>query len=573
MSELLNDNSVVNIKSMGQGALSTASFRGTSSSHTQVLWNGISLNSATLGSFDFSQIPIYFTDDITLYHGSSAQQSGSGAIGGSVNFSSNDRPTDRPIISVMGEYGSNNTVVGGATLRITKGRLTSSTRLFYQQSDNDYRYLNKIFSKDPFYERRADASYKQAGAMQELFYKTKQGDKLNFMAWGQYDDRSLPQSIMSVNAPSEHTSTFNLRAMASYQAQRGDHSYKLALANLWSDLEYQKDFSSYITNSDNRGNSVIFRGDYAYNINPMIEIGTTLKYRNDLAVTTDTEEFSCDRNTYSLRAYGLFRPLRKLHFDVDGSLEAVDKHKYAIYNLSVRYMVRNNLTLKASNAYNYRMPSLNDMYWSPGGNPDLKPEKGFSWDASAIYTPSIGVVDLEFEALYYHMDIKDWIMWIPKDNGPIWSPVNFSSVLSQGAEFNAKLKTEIGATRHSVIANYTYAYSVDNSQRGDDAQGKQLPYIPRNKWNVRYEVWWRDAIWLNYNVNFTDIRFTSADEEYCTEAHTLHNAEIGSIIKLKRDKSLRISLKVDNIFNSYYESTQYYPMPLRMYRLQLSYRL
>ncbi|MFI3262481.1 MAG: TonB-dependent receptor [Rikenellaceae bacterium] len=571
LSELLNDNSVINIKSLGQGATATASFRGTSSNHTQVLWNGISLNSTTLGSFDFSQIPVYFTDNVSLYHGSSAQQSGSGALGGSVNFSSDDKPVEKHYISILGEYGSNNTIVGAGTLRLTKGRLTSSTRAYYQQSDNDYRYLNKVYSKDAFYERRKNAAYMQTGAMQEFYYTTKKNDKLNVIAWAQVDDRELPQSIISSATATETTSSINLRILASYESTREQHRYKLTLANLWNDFDYDKNFGTYVSYSNNKGNSLIFRGDYTYTASSKLDLGAMLKYRNDRAVSSSYEDDASTRNALSLRGFALFKPFHKLHFDIDGTFETMENNSYGVYNVSARYMaVPGKLTFKATNAYNYRVPTLNDLYWDPGGNPDLKPEKGFSNDFSVIYSPNVGSVDFELEASYYYMDIEDWIMWIPTENGYIWSPENFSDVISQGVELNAKIKLEKGLFKHSLIGNYTLAHSVDNSNRGDDAQGKQLAYIPRHKGNVRYELWWKDMLWANYTVSYTGERYTTADEEYSTNAYTLNNVELGGIIKLKGTKSLKLSLKVDNLFDSYYESTQYYPMPLRNIRFQVN---
>ena len=75
---------------MGQGGVATSSFRGTSSSHTQVNWNGITINPASNGSFDFSLFPTFFTDDVALYHGNNYQKNGSGALGGSINLNNTD---------------------------------------------------------------------------------------------------------------------------------------------------------------------------------------------------------------------------------------------------------------------------------------------------------------------------------------------------------------------------------------------------------------------------------------------------------------------------------------------------
>ena len=52
-------------KQYGRATLSTVAFRGTAASHTQVMWNGMRINSPMLGMTDFSMIPSYFVDDAT----------------------------------------------------------------------------------------------------------------------------------------------------------------------------------------------------------------------------------------------------------------------------------------------------------------------------------------------------------------------------------------------------------------------------------------------------------------------------------------------------------------------------
>ena len=45
-----------------------------------------------------------------------------------------------------------------------------------------------------------------------------------------------------------------------------------------------------------------------------------------------------------------------------------------------------NIMLKGSISRNYRFPTLNDLYFLPGGNPDLKSEHGFSYDLGATFS-------------------------------------------------------------------------------------------------------------------------------------------------------------------------------------------
>ncbi|MGL4518688.1 MAG: TonB-dependent receptor plug domain-containing protein [Phocaeicola sp.] len=566
LSELLTESSSLYIKSMGQGALATASFRGTASSHTQVLWNGISINSAQIGSFDFSQVPIYFVDQASLTHGTAAQEDGSGALGGSINFS-NQFMGDKPFSgSILTEAASNDTYTGAATIRSTVGKVQLTTRGYYQQSDNDYRYLNKVYSKDPFYERRSEADYKQAGAMQELYYKTQKGDRLKAIAWWQYDNRSLPQSTIVYATASEQTRTENLRTLVSYDLSRNLHSLSLTAAYLREDRGYEKVMGDYGNeNSQSLSNSFVAKAAYRFNHFKRVPLQALLTYRHDNVYSDNYEGGKQSRNTTSLKLMATWKVLPQLHFDAQTTTQLADSDLSAIYNLSARYhIIPEYLTLKASNGYNYRLPTLNDLYWNPGGNPDLAPEKGFSSDISLVSNPTWGRTTLLLEATYYHMDIENWIMWIPKGSGAIWEPVNFDKVRSRGIELNAQITTHWGATKHQLGGNYGLALSTNNSRHSDKTQGRQLPYIPRHKWNISYRMEYKDKFWFSYLLSFTDKRFTTADESYQTNAFTVHNAEAGYNLSLPKGKKMSFSLRGDNLFDAYYESTQYYPMPLRM---------
>ena len=106
LSELLSENTSVFIKSMGRGALATASFRGTAASHTQVSWNGININSPMIGMVDFSLIPVYIIDDMNLKHGTASISDQSGGLGGSISIN-NTVDWNKPFgVKYMQGFGS-----------------------------------------------------------------------------------------------------------------------------------------------------------------------------------------------------------------------------------------------------------------------------------------------------------------------------------------------------------------------------------------------------------------------------------------------------------------------------------
>ena len=90
------------------GALATPTFRGSSSSHTLVLWNGLPINSIANGLADLSGIYCNNFSDIVIVNGGDGSLFGSGSIGGSIHLNSNiiDDETNKLLLSVSkGSYG------------------------------------------------------------------------------------------------------------------------------------------------------------------------------------------------------------------------------------------------------------------------------------------------------------------------------------------------------------------------------------------------------------------------------------------------------------------------------------
>ncbi len=81
---------------------------------------------------------------------------------------------------------------------------------------------------------------------------------------------------------------------------------------------------------------------------------------------------------------------------------------------------RGRVVAKASVSRNFRFPSLNDLYFLPGGNPDLKKEHGFTYDGGVSFAVGRGgSYSLHGEATWFDSYIDNWIVWLPtaKDSG------------------------------------------------------------------------------------------------------------------------------------------------------------
>lgn len=142
MADILTFNSSVFVKSYGRATLSTVAFRGTSPSHTQVIWNGMRINNPMLGMTDFSTIPSYFIDQASLLHGTSSVNETGGGLGGLVKLGTVPQVADGFNAQYVQGIGSFKTFDEFARFTYGNEQWQVSTRAVYSSSPNDYKYTN-----------------------------------------------------------------------------------------------------------------------------------------------------------------------------------------------------------------------------------------------------------------------------------------------------------------------------------------------------------------------------------------------------------------------------------------------
>ncbi|MCK9626210.1 MAG: TonB-dependent receptor plug domain-containing protein [Bacteroidales bacterium] len=568
LSELLSDNTMVYIKSLGQGALATSSFRGTSSGHTQVNWNGININPVMSGSFDFSQIPVFFADNVTLFHGSGHLKNGTGALGGSININNRADWKDSTRFNAFAEIGSYDTYTTAASIKFLNKKSLFRTRLYYQQSENNYRYLNKVFKKEAFYEYRKEAKYKFAGIMQEGYFKLSDNSNIYTNLWVQSGSRRLPQPIIVNITQHEKQEDSGLKYLIGYNFRSNKHDFSVKGAYLLNILDYDKWFDNdYFPNesSHNLSQTVHIICDYLYDYSSKLNLNAALKYTHDFVNATNFSKTTVNRNVISLQTGVLWNLFSHIIINGHMMLEVNDNRYTPTFSAGISSpIIKGILSAKANWSYNYKFPSMNDLYWQPGGNSALLPEKGFSYDATLTFIQkSKEHIYFKSEITGYLMNINNWIMWLPTMNW-YWEPRNVKNVLSYGLEVLTECNIVFNSYKVKLGVNYTYSPSInrDKNFEEDDTYHKQLPYVPLHKANARLAVDY-GKLSFSYQICYTGKRYTSEDESYSTVAYTIHDAELKYDMFTKKHFKLTPKLRVNNLFNAFYESTQYYPMPLR----------
>lgn len=234
------------------------------------------------------------------------------------------------------------------------------------------------------------------------------------------------------------------------------------------------------------------------------------------------------------------------------------------------------LSLRAFYKRIFRMPTLNDLYYTFIGNKYLKPEYTTQYNVGAVYGRNFrrGIVRrVEVQADAYFNQVKDKIIAMPTSNQFQWTMINLGYVEILGVDASAQLQWKFGPVAVNTRLNYTYQEAKDRTDPASEWYGGQIPYIPWHSGSVVVGGVWRD--WdLNYSFIYTGERYESRANTPANHAQPWYTSDLSLSRNIRfRRSSLRVTLEVNNIFNQQYEVVQCYPMPGTNFKVKLNWTL
>lgn len=602
MADILTFNSSIFVKSYGRATLSTVSFRGTSPSHTQVTWNGMRINNPMLGMTDFSMIPSYFIDDASLLHGTSSVNETGGGLGGSVKLSTQPAEADGFGLQYVQGIGSFKTF--DEFLRFTYGdnHWQSSTRVVYSSSPNDYSYRNhdkkeNIYDENmniigQYYpkEKNRSGAFKDMHLLQEIYYNTRKGDRFGLNAWYIKSNRELP--MLTTDYGDENDFENRQREETFRGILSWDHmcsNWKIAVKSGYIHTQmaydYKRDAGNGILTPMTRSRSKIntfygqSEGEYYIGKKWLFSVNIAahqhfVESRDKNIIRQDGNQaivgYSKGRTELSGSTSVKWQPNERIGMSMVLREEMYGENWTPLipaFFIDGVISKKGNIMFKASASRNFRFPTLNDLYFLPGGNPDLKKECGWTYDVGVSFAfGKENVYSLTGSANWFDSHVEDWILWLPTTKG-FFSPRNIKDVHAYGVELQSDFNISLGKDwLLGLNGTFSWTPSINEGEPfspADQSVGKQLPYVPEwsstitgrlawKKWSLLYK-------WCYYSQRYTmssnDISLTGKLPSYF-----MNNLTIERGIPLKwADLSLKGA--VNNLFNEEYLSVLSRPMP------------
>ena len=224
----------------------------------------------------------------------------------------------------------------------------------------------------------------------------------------------------------------------------------------------------------------------------------------------------------------------------------------------------------------FRMPSLNDLYYTFIGNIELEPEKTIQYDLGLNYQKNFH--NKWFKAIGIKVDgyfnqVRNKIIAMPTSNQFRWTMLNLGYVEIWGIDTGLQFDMQFGPVKFSPKLTYTWQQAQDKTDPKSDWYGGQIPYIPWHSASAIIGLSIKDWT-LNYSFIYTGQRYESVaniPENYAQPWYT-HDLSLSKTFHFKKF-SFRATAEVNNIFNQQYEVVKCYPMPGTNFNLKINFIL
>lgn len=559
------------------GSLSTIRLRGSSPDHTSINFGGININSLTLGQANASNVPLYLFDDVSVQFGSSNAGSESGSIGGAVFLGVQNNWTDGFKAEARVSQGSFGEQLYGTKLFLGNGKFESVTRTYYYYKINNFGFTNpyyRDFENQVFEieDTQHNANIENYGLLQELNYRFADRNFLTVKLWLENDWHYIQQNMQTNLFQPEYNETYedkNLRIWADYKNSEHKLKYQFGAGYVYDNSLNNDDEADTIQTQRIIGEA---SAEYEFSKKSWLKLGTTatrvfpevyaysadLKHEDHIDFVAAFHQQFFNKLTATLNLRKGLVPGFDVPFTPAFGLDylALSKEKYV-------------LNVSGNVAKSYRVPTFNDRFWEPGGNPELLPEKGMNYE----FGSKLSFCDDDFSGNIklnvFYMNVDNWILW--KNGGSFWYAENVQQVESKGIELMTDWTYKIGKLQTISGLNYTFTSAQRaESKNNTNALNRQLEYVPLHSGNIftnlSVEKW--D---FSIDGNFAAEQFTNEEEDDILPAYFLLNLNVAYKIKINYSNHLRVSGALNNLLDTDYQSSFGYAMPGISYRLSLTY--
>ncbi len=182
--------------------------------------------------------------------------------------------------------------------------------------------------------------------------------------------------------------------------------------------------------------------------------------------------------------------------------------------VDLSYGITQNAKVFGSVNQSLRMPTFTDLYYNGSsniGNPDLKPEKGISYELGLKGFSN----NLQWHAAGFIRDVTDAIDWVKYPSDDKFTTTNFTKLTTYGIEFAGKYSPNkslpISKVLNYVSFNNSFIY-IDKHKQDSAISAYALDYLT-NKYGITTDLRIYKELGLRCDVTIQDRNGTYSQDE------------------------------------------------------------
>ena len=589
------------IKSAGVQMLSYGSYgleqkpsiRGFTDETVRVIIDGVCVNNAQYGTFDFSTINIDDIESIEIVRGGFTESvSDEGAVGGAIYITTKKQSLGQhfqsdsmiksffnfncPVDTFMQSLGYNGQVGESSFLKVNVNGVFANNRFLFK----NYQQLRKERTNSEVIDGNGNVNFEHffgngnLFAVNNLFYignKNASGSANSSIVGLQKDCNNILS--FQIIQP-QLANGIQLENVVSWQSSNRNYSERSTSTSISPEKkkELEEKISKHFVNTFKYAGTASF---YRWN-HFSDSVGLTFEYTN-LNSTDDGLH-----NQFS----GTIKNTTKIEWILGGNNIASednndnnddgsdDKTKLVLtIPLAAKFCDKNfaftpklgfGLETPYINFYldGYRMtqfPTMDDLYWDSNGyhgNPDLIPESGWGGD----FTTNVHNVWLPFSVCVFSNYYENKIKWSYVSE--TWTPQNVASAFYLGIDFN--FEKSFWQERIILKGNCEYLYTK-LLNKGSSEYGNKIMWTPDFVGGLTVQCNFPKTerfpkTSLCVDANYTGKRYVSNLNISYLKPYTIVNLAVQSTFN-KATWEFVPYLRLDNLLNTSYESIENYPMP------------
>ncbi|MFN0216922.1 MAG: TonB-dependent receptor plug domain-containing protein [Saprospiraceae bacterium] len=555
----------LDVRANAPGTLATLSIRGVGASRTPVFWNGLNLQSPMNGVVDAALMPIWPGDKLEIQYGGQSAAQNRGGMAGAIIIQQGLTHSKKPFVvslgAALGSFGKRE--FNGAT-SVSRKRISSSFRVAGQRADNDFPFQKLGLDGKSYRTKQPNNFTKRIDFQQFNRWSVNHKNMLKTALWIQRAFRELPPATTESTQETWQKDRSS-RALVSWEHAPDNRTFwttRLAWIDdflafhLANDTDTSRSRQAFI--STERSTSI--GKHWAWRVG-----GTSLRQWAKVDGYSDSTRWFGQTQLAGYTMAEWKKDQVRLSLVIRQEWAEAQAAPFT-GSVAGQFSLGKLGETKFHFSRNFNLPTLNDRYWDKLGNPNLRPEKGYSSALDWAFRKP----DFSIELNGFQLILNDWILWQPDHNG-LFRPDNLRKVWSRGIEAFAEFKMPINSESEwkAAVSGRLRLSKTTNIAAYDGspvAAGMQLPYTSKASGNLSVQAS-RSMFSAAFLQQFTGQRLDNTGKQI--DAFTT-GVLLVSCVLLK--KHLNIDFRLENLWNAQYEIIRYRPMPERNWRLGISYQ-